>query len=111
MHQLPYTDRVAYKQDFTDREINDAIRKAAIETIPIQGLRAIQHSVRPERVRQYIDNPNLSAGEKSEAGTPADVPVVVQYQGNRYIHDGHHRIVAAKLLGDHAIKARLAKLD
>ncbi len=108
---LPFTDRVYYKQDFTDAQINNAIRQAPIKTVPIKGLRAIQHSVQRDRVRQYIDNPNLAEGKRSDADTPADFPVVIQYRGDRYIHDGHHRIVADKLQGIKSAAVRLVKLD
>jgi len=38
------------------------------------------------------------------------LPVVVRYKGLNYISDGHHRIVAAKLLGQHSVKVKLVEL-
>jgi hypothetical protein len=109
---LPYADRANYKKDFTNKQINAAIRHARVETVPIAGLHAIQHSVKADRVAQYIRDPDLRPpGDlHPRAGTPVDHPVEIQYKGKRYLHDGHHRTTAAILEGKKRIQARVARL-
>jgi hypothetical protein len=96
--------------------LSKEIREAPIKTIPLAGLITIQRSVSPERVEQYLQNPEMRPaerrGETSEThGGPIDYPVVVQVAGKRYIHDGHHRLVAAKLSGDSSAPVRFLNLD
>jgi hypothetical protein len=95
--------------------LTQEIRNAPIVNIPLQGLRTIQHSVNPARVRQYIDDPDMTPRNRSGAvgahGGPVDYPIVVQQHGIRWIHDGHHRLSAAALSGDVLAKVRLVTLD
>jgi hypothetical protein len=110
---FPYAARAAYKDDFTNQEINAAIENAPIKLIKIAGLHAIQHSIKPERAEEYIKHPNLlEPGQRSPKHKGlVDVPIVIQYQGLRFLHDGHHRTTAAWALGETKIEARYANLD
>jgi hypothetical protein len=40
-------------------------------------------------------------------GLLVDYPVIVRANGREYIHDGHHRLTAAKQDGETAVKARV----
>jgi hypothetical protein len=95
--------------------LSKQIREAPIRSVPLQGLRTIQHSVNPERVRQYIEDPELLPGARHGAvgshGGPVDLPIIVRQQGTMWVHDGHHRLCAAKLSGDTSAKVRFVDLD
>lgn len=110
---FPYRDRQEYQRGLSNRQINEAIRKAPVERVPLEGLHAIQHSVKAPRVQQYIADPHLmkpgTTNPKSK--TPIDVPVVVERDGKRWIHDGHHRLTAEKLRGKTVARVRLVSLD
>lgn len=110
---FPFADKSAYKAKFSNQEINQAIASAPKKRVSLTGLHAIQHSVREERVADYIDHPDeIPEGQRHpEHRGPIDVPVVIQYDGERYIHDGHHRSTAAKLSGEKDIVARFVDLD
>jgi hypothetical protein len=109
---FPYRDRGAYKAGHTNKEINRRIQTAPVERVPLRGLHAIQHSVKPRRVEQYIRDPELRGhGDKHPgAGTPTDYPIVIQQDGVRYIHDGHHRLTAKELEGKGYARVRLVHL-
>lgn len=88
------------------------IAAAPIMTVPIAGIHTIQGSVNPGRVAQYLHNPGLMPpGARGKHGGPVDTPIVVQANGKRWLHDGHHRAVAGILKGETAIKARFVDLD
>ena len=110
---FPYASRTAYKDIFTNEEINHAINSAPVKIIRIAGLHAIQHSVRGDRVEEYIKHPNLlEEGQRSPKHKGLiDLPIVVQYRGIRYIHDGHHRTTAEWALGHNKVEARFVDLD
>ena len=109
---FPFVDRGTYHQGLGNKEINRAIREAPVAEVPLDGLKAIQHSVKKDRVAQYIENPHImKPGELNpESKTPIDYPVVMERDGVRYIHDGHHRLTAEKLQGKQVGKVRLVKL-
>jgi hypothetical protein len=110
---FPVADRKKYRAGHDNKTVNAAIAKAPVERVPLAGLHAIQHSVKPERVLQYLEDPHQAAlGQKHpRAGTPTDYPIVVQQGGERYVHDGHHRATAQWLLGKRTVEARLVDLD
>ncbi len=92
------------------RDYGDQIEAAPVEDVPIAGLKATHPSVRRERVREFVENPRACpAGKRSLSGVLEDVPVVFEADGQRYIHDGHHRIAAAKLLGQKTVRARVIR--
>lgn len=111
-----YEDREAlYKRDFAPKYIHDRIEAAVDHVVdfPLEWLVAIQHSVEPSRVVEYILNPQLiSAGMRHpKHGGLIDHPIVVRVHGANAIYDGHHRATAAKLLGEHAVPVRLVDLE
>lgn len=110
---FPYADKTAYKSQHTNREINRAIENAPVERVPLNELHAIQHSVKADRVAQYIAHPDaVPAGTRDpKHGGLIDKPIVVVSGGVLYLHDGHHRATAAKLRGEQTIEARVADLD
>lgn len=110
---FPIADKSAYKSKHSNREINHAITNAKIVTVSLKGLHAIQQSIRGHHVASYIDEPELlpKGARHPAAGTPLDAPVVIQQDGKRYIHDGHHRASAALLSGRDSIRARLVNFD
>lgn len=109
---FPFADRKAYEDRHSTDEINAAIKAAPVERVKLSDLHAIQHSVKPERVEQYIDDPGLKppADLHPRAGTPVDHPVVVVAGGKSYLHDGHHRCTARWCEGHDDVEARVARL-
>lgn len=110
---FPYAEREAYKQGLSNRGVREAIESAPITRIPIQNLNAIQRTIRARTVREYIEDPDLVPEGTRHARHKGlvDLPIVVQRGGIRYIHDGHHRLTAAKLRGEDAATVRLVDLD
>ena len=80
---FPYADRETYEGGLNNRQLNRAIRKAPVVKIPLTGIYSIQHSVQPERVQQYIDEPDMMAPGtlNPKSKTPIDYPVVVEKEG------------------------------
>jgi len=108
---LPFADRKAIKDKHSNKEINKAIAKAPVKKVQIKDLYAIQHSVKPERVREYIRNPETIPGKRHpEAHTPTDHPVVIRQGGKSYLWDGHHRVTARILRGKTDTNARVVDL-
>jgi hypothetical protein len=102
--------------DGKTRHLSKEIRSAPVIQITMAGLRTIQHSVNPQRVEQYLRDPDMrpaqNRGKTSDGhGGPVDYPIVVQQGGVRYIHDGHHRLTADKLKGDTYAWVRFVNLD
>lgn len=110
---FPYLDRSAYKSKHSNREINKAISKAPIRSVPLDQLHAIQHSVKVHRVAEYIDHPHIiPKGTKSpKHGGLVDYPIVIKQDDHLYLHDGHHRCTAALLMGKKTIDARFVDFD
>lgn len=109
----PVVDKKIYKDHFSNIELNQAIENAPVRVIPLKDLHAIQHSVKPRQVANYIKHPNqIPQGQRHpEHGGLVDIPIVMQYKNRRYIHDGHHRLTAAHLMGERHHVARLVNLD
>jgi hypothetical protein len=108
---FPYRDKGAYKASHTNKEINAAIKGASVEQVPLAGLHAIQHSVRADQVAWCIRHPRgVRGGARGPHGGPVDLPIVVEFEGVRYIHDGHHRLVALRLEGVRSARVRLVRL-
>jgi hypothetical protein len=108
----PVADKSAIKSHFSNTEINTAIRKAPKKTVSLEGLHAIQHSVKAKHVADYIDHPNLMPedAQHNAAKVPVDVPTIIRYAGKSFLWDGHHRSVAQWLLGAKSIEARVVDL-
>jgi hypothetical protein len=88
------------------------IRGAPVLLVPLQGVRTIQRSVNPDRVAQYLRNPDLMRpGQLGKHGGLVDLPIVVRAGGVDRIHDGHHRVLSNILRGETSVRARYLDLD
>ena len=78
------------------------IPKASVPIVMLSPgtLMATQQCVVWDKVREFV----------AENAQTFDPITVIQYQGEKYIWDGHHRVVAQTLLGVSPIKARLVTL-
>jgi hypothetical protein len=110
---FPHADKEAIKSHFSNEQIAQAIARAPTKRVALKGLRSLQHSVRPERVAEYIAHPDVvdEGARHHEHGGPIDVPIIMQFRGQRFAWDGNHRSVAAYLTGEKTIDARLVDLD
>jgi hypothetical protein len=86
---------------------------AMTEEVPIAKLHAVQSGVSPAKVRGLIHHPEAfdRPGHTTESGLLDDLPIVVQFGGKMYLHDGHHRVVAQRMLGRTTVKARVVKIE
>ncbi len=110
---MRFVDRDAYQKLIGNRELNALIEAAPIVPMPIANLTAIQHTINLERVAQYIQKPNMRRRglRDPEHGGLIDLPIVVHVGGMSYLHDGHHRVTAEKLLGARLETVRYVDLD
>jgi hypothetical protein len=109
----PYVDRKEVHSSHSNEQINARIADAPVEDVPLDSLHAIQHSVKPARVEQYVRDPAMKPpGElHDKARTPTDHPVVIKQGGKNILWDGHHRSTASYLRGDKTIRARVVDFD
>lgn len=110
---FPFIDRKFIKDKYTNRQINHAIKKSPVISMPLEGLLSIQHSVKVPQVAHYLEHPDArSKGHKNpKTGTPDDVPIVIQCDGKRAVWDGNHRLTAQALLGKEKADIRFVNLD
>lgn len=78
-------------------------------TISVSSIRTAQSLVDGIGVRGYIQR--IAAGQGVAGRAGSDMPVVYKIDGKHYIEDGNHRVVAAKLMGESTIRARVVDLD
>lgn len=106
-------NRDIYERTLPVVDLNRLIDSAPVKDVPIASLVAIQHTVDKDRVQAYIDNPKLiRRGTKHDNhGGVVDLPIVIHFEGTNYLHDGHHRTTAQKLLGASVIECRYVDLD
>jgi hypothetical protein len=109
---FPYVDRKTYEKSLDNKQLNEAIRRAPVKTISLEGLSSIQHSVNRDRVAQYLRDPHMvPAGmQNSKSHTPIDYPVVVQTGKGEILHDGNHRLTAEWCKGKRRAEVRLVDL-
>jgi hypothetical protein len=92
--------------------LSPEIKRAPIEVVQLDGVHTIQGSVNPTRVLQYLRDPELTPRDAvGPHGGPVGYPIVVRAGGIRWLHDGHHRVVANLLRGERSIRARYLDLD
>ena len=103
-------DHAPLSRDVGDRldELMDAAHRSdrSIERVKISDLHPVEKSVVRRGVQQMIDS------RRDVAGADRSDPVkVVRVGKSLVLLDGHHRVVAARLLGSKTISARVTPLD
>lgn len=89
----------------------DEVCEATVEKVPLAELRAVQGSVsRKGLVGYLLRDGKAEAGREDASGYPRDLPIVVEERGRYYVHDGHHRVVANRLLGKAEVEARVVRI-
>lgn len=86
---------------------------ADVEEVPVAELRACQGSVSRKGVVRYLLLGGRAEAGRTDAGSayPRDLPIVVLERGRYFLHDGHHRATAQKLLGAKAVEARVVRVE
>jgi ParB-like nuclease domain len=110
----PSVDKAQYEAMLAPHgSIAARTHNAPVAKVRLDQLQAIQHSVNVERLGQHLADPHIyKEGQKGSGhGGLVDLPVVVQKNGQLYIHDGHHRLMAQHLRGLPTAKVRLVNLD
>lgn len=75
--------------------------KMPVTSIDPHGLHATQSRVFKKHLARHLGHAGPSAEDEAEASRPGrDRPWVVEYRGQRWVLDGHHRIVRAILADD-----------
>jgi hypothetical protein len=75
--------------------IDEKVKTIRPQRIDIDDLISTQDSVSKKTVEKYIDKDSIA-------------PInIIEYEGKKYIVDGHHRAIAEKLKGNNIIKAKL----
>jgi hypothetical protein len=95
---IPTGMSMADKHDYGNRVARSMRESAPIVTMPIDEIRAVQSGVTREKVHRMI-----------EGGVPDEPPIVVKRGGTLYLHDGHHRVIARRLLGEREVRVRLVE--
>jgi hypothetical protein len=110
---FPTTTREAYLGQVRGAGIFKRAEQAPLVRVPLSSLMGIQRSVNVERLAKYVDDPTaVKPGTRgAHHGGLVDVPVVVRKGGKLYIHDGHHRLSAARVRGEKDARVRLVDLD
>ncbi len=105
---MPHADKHEY-----GNRVSEAQRQGAeVRMVPIDQLHAVQSGVDPRRLRHFIESPGdiVEPGRRNASGYTTDMPIVVDHAGKLYLHDGHHRAVARRLMGETSVKARVVKI-
>jgi hypothetical protein len=108
---FPVIDREEYRALKGGVSIAPLTREVEPTFEPIAGLIAIQSTISEDRLEEYERGTARASARGLAGGAEIDVPILVKVNGNRYIHDGHHRTCAAWLNGATTIRARLVDLD
>lgn len=90
-----------------------ATRSQEPEAVEIEGLVATQPTVGLADALAYADDPDRKrkGATNPKTGALIDLPIVVELEGERYIHDGHHRLMAALARGERYADARVVDAD
>ena len=109
---MPKVPKDEYRALIKGKAIAEKTNTAGVEDVALSELTATQQHVNTQRLIEHATNPMLIAPGTRASGTGGviDVPTVVVTNGNKVLHDGHHRCVAAKLKGETTIKARVIRL-
>lgn len=112
-HPFKIIPREEYLTKVRGRGIYRLAEKAPTVDVPLDELHGIQRSINTERLMAHLRDPGMVAkGQRAPGhGGLVDKPLVVKVDGKLFIHDGHHRLSAAKLRGVDTAKVRLVDLD
>jgi len=106
-HGFPVASSAAYGGKVSRKEADDA----PVQNVPLAKLHGVQRGVQSNRVAEYLEEGGSAPeGLKSPSGYPRDLPIVVNTGGKLYIHDGHHRMTAQKLMGKTEAPARVVTI-
>ena len=94
---VPVPFRYAYERPFSIAQGD--LDKAKLQSVPLKGLIALEPVVKRKRVEDCIRG-------SDHMDAP---PWVVQYAGDNYCLDGHHRMTAHDLLGDESVTAHVVR--
>jgi phosphatidylserine decarboxylase len=106
---LPYEEdtdvlreRNKYVSNHEWNSMDKKFNKAETETVNISDLIATQDNARRDNVKKIIENKeNIK-----------DIPIqVIKYKDKYYVSDGHHRLIASKLLGKKETQAKILDMD
>ena len=110
---FPMAERAVYLAAIRGKGVADRTHTAPVGRIRLDALKGIQLTVNRERLAQHMRDPELvPAGQRAPGhGMRVDLPVVVRVGGHYCIHDGHHRLSAARLRGETSARVRFIDLD
>jgi hypothetical protein len=105
---LPYRDG---KKGYGGKITRSQFDAADIRDVPIRDLHAVQHTVRKSRVQHYVERGGKGEPDDvSKNGFAQDLPIVVASGGVLYLHNGHHRVEANRILGNRTVRARVVRV-
>jgi hypothetical protein len=113
-HGFPMSD---FSDQFLIRQLEYSRRrnKAPLVSVPLNQLLATQNDVERAGVAFHILHPNaVPAHTRTKFGHEfghADKPIVVRYNSELHIVDGHHRLTALKLQDKEHALVRFVDLD
>lgn len=96
------------------RQLSEMSHGAPVQMVRLADLTATQESVGSDEVERYVEDPErkLKKGVVNpKNGMLIDMPLVVLWRDEAYIHDGHHRLFAARTQGDEEAPARVVDAD
>jgi hypothetical protein len=103
----------ASKHDYGNSVTQPMRESADVYEVPCKDLHAVQSGVSAAKVRGLLHHPEVfdRPGHVNDAGLSDDLPIVVRYGGKLYLHDGHHRVVAQRMMGAEQVRVRVVKID
>lgn len=87
----------------------ELVDRAPIKDVKISDIHSVQDTVTREGVERAIKNPT-GKGRNQGEDYSTKVPVLVQDEKGKYfVHDGNHRIVGRKLLGQTSVPVKVVQ--
>lgn len=81
------------ERDFWEQRV----KRMPVRKVDIEGLNATESLVYPEKIEGMIKKGKIKS---------KDNILIIEYEGERYILDGHHRVIAAKERGESQVNAQ-----